>query len=356
MRSKNQGTVAGIDVGGSKKGYHLCLMNAEDGSVETMIHARNADVLLQSLQAILIHRGRPLLCVAVDGPAHPVRFEKEVRRPERELARRGYRILYTPDQVPPSDHWMQESAKIHAAIRRHFPDSILLETYPSAIQDSLFGMDTVLPLAFLQERRKRKFSQDYLDALLCAATARMHLEQNTEVLENSDADSTKHVSLALPTFPLTRATLTFLLDGDRVLLGLKKKGFGAGYWNGFGGKIESGETVKQAAAREVLEECGMTTAKLQPAGKLYFHFEDDPRRIEGFLFRCSEFSGEPRETDEMRPQWYAISELPLHQMWEDDRFWLPHVLSGNDVYASFRFDEEKKMRDYSLEIVPENAK
>ena len=37
----------------------------------------------------------------------------------------------------------------------------------------------------------------------------------------------------------------------RLLLGMKKRGFGAGYYNGFGGKVEAGETIAQAAAREV---------------------------------------------------------------------------------------------------------
>lgn len=34
-----------------------------------------------------------------------------------------------------------------------------------------------------------------------------------------------------------------------ILLGLKKRGFGVGKWNGFGGKVEPGETIPQAAAR-----------------------------------------------------------------------------------------------------------
>jgi len=34
-----------------------------------------------------------------------------------------------------------------------------------------------------------------------------------------------------------------------ILLGYKKRGFGAGKWNGFGGKVEIGETVEDAAKR-----------------------------------------------------------------------------------------------------------
>ena len=51
-------------------------------------------------------------------------------------------------------------------------------------------------------------------------------------------------------------TLVLLREDNRVLLGMKKRGFGAGKWNGFGGKLEAGETVVEAAAREVREECG----------------------------------------------------------------------------------------------------
>ena len=37
-------------------------------------------------------------------------------------------------------------------------------------------------------------------------------------------------------------------DG-RILLGRKRRGMGFGKWNGFGGKIEAGETMRECAAR-----------------------------------------------------------------------------------------------------------
>ena len=51
-------------------------------------------------------------------------------------------------------------------------------------------------------------------------------------------------------------TLVFVHDNQKVLLGYKKRGFGAGRWNGFGGKVETGETLEQAARRELKEESG----------------------------------------------------------------------------------------------------
>lgn len=44
-------------------------------------------------------------------------------------------------------------------------------------------------------------------------------------------------------------TLVLVREPSRVLLGLKKKGFGAGKWNGFGGKVEQGETILEGAKR-----------------------------------------------------------------------------------------------------------
>jgi 8-oxo-dGTP diphosphatase/2-hydroxy-dATP diphosphatase len=44
-------------------------------------------------------------------------------------------------------------------------------------------------------------------------------------------------------------TLVLVSKKCGILLGLKKRGFGEGKWNGFGGKIESGESVIQAAIR-----------------------------------------------------------------------------------------------------------
>ena len=44
-------------------------------------------------------------------------------------------------------------------------------------------------------------------------------------------------------------TLVLIREPTRVLLGMKKRGFGQGRWNGFGGKVEKGETILQGAVR-----------------------------------------------------------------------------------------------------------
>ena len=67
-------------------------------------------------------------------------------------------------------------------------------------------------------------------------------------------------------------------DDGSILLGRKRRGMGYGKWNGFGGKIEPGETMRQCACRELFEECGLIMApeKLIMAADLYFHQPSDP--------------------------------------------------------------------------------
>ena len=49
-------------------------------------------------------------------------------------------------------------------------------------------------------------------------------------------------------------TLVFPIDEQhRILLGRKKRGFGADKYNGFGGKINAGESFRQCAVRELYE-------------------------------------------------------------------------------------------------------
>jgi ADP-ribose pyrophosphatase YjhB (NUDIX family) len=54
---------------------------------------------------------------------------------------------------------------------------------------------------------------------------------------------------------MQQTALVFLFNAQgQILLGMKKRGFGVGKWNGPGGKLEAGESVIQGALRELEEE------------------------------------------------------------------------------------------------------
>ncbi len=134
-------------------------------------------------------------------------------------------------------------------------------------------------------------------------------------------------------------TLVVVHDNEKILLGLKKRGFGSGRWNGFGGKVERGETIAQAAARELQEEAGIEAVSLRPRGIITFTFEKDlDDELEINIFSTSEYVGKPVETEEMKPQWFAHSEIPYEEMWADDPHWLPMVLAGKNVKGHVHFD------------------
>eukprot|EP00644_Phytophthora_capsici_P016658 jgi/Phyca11/572245/estExt2_Genewise1.C_PHYCAscaffold_470122 len=125
-----------------------------------------------------------------------------------------------------------------------------------------------------------------------------------------------------------------------------------GKWNGFGGKVEASDaSIAAAAAREIKEEANVDVKveDLEQRGVLFFSFEQAKEVMEVHVFLTQQFSGEPSESDEMEPQWYNVADIPYKNMWADDHFWLPHVLSGKSVNGHFHFSaDENSILDHEF--------
>ncbi len=64
-------------------------------------------------------------------------------------------------------------------------------------------------------------------------------------------------------------TLLLLRKGNQILLAMKKRGFGAGKFNGVGGKLEENETLEDAMLRETKEEIDVIPTKKEIVHFIY---------------------------------------------------------------------------------------
>lgn len=132
-------------------------------------------------------------------------------------------------------------------------------------------------------------------------------------------------------------TLVFIFRKNEVLLALKKRGHGEGKWTGPGGKIKSNETPLEAAVRETIEEVGVTPALNRELAIIDYHdLADGEIRIH--VFRATSWKGEPVESEEMKPQWFSINDIPYHEMWAGDDQWLDNVISDHPFAAEIWTD------------------
>ncbi len=134
----------------------------------------------------------------------------------------------------------------------------------------------------------------------------------------------------------------------QVLLGQKKMGFGTGKYAGIGGKLETGETIEEAAVREVEEEIGVkiSVSNMQFMGTTTFIF---PFRVdwnqEVSVFLADDWQGEPAESSEMKPCWFRTADIPYDSMWQDAHHWLPLILTGTKLHARISFKDDNETVD-----------
>jgi 8-oxo-dGTP diphosphatase/2-hydroxy-dATP diphosphatase len=143
-------------------------------------------------------------------------------------------------------------------------------------------------------------------------------------------------------------TLCLIVRDNKILLGMKKRGFGQGRWNGFGRKVNEGEAIEAAAAREVMEEVNLVVSGLEEVGVLDFGFPNSEDIFEVHIFKPNSFSGEPQESEEMKPQWFGLNEIPFSQMWSDGKYWFPLFLSGKKFKGRFLFDSADNILEHEL--------
>ncbi|MDQ7970287.1 MAG: NUDIX hydrolase, partial [Oxalicibacterium faecigallinarum] len=110
------------------------------------------------------------------------------------------------------------------------------------------------------------------------------------------------------------AVIAVVLRGDEILLVCRKTPPDAGMWGFPGGKMEFGETIEQAAIRELQEETGIIA---EPDGVLTvldsFHKDETGNLTHHFILpaiACRWISGEPVAADDAAiAEWVPLKDL-----------------------------------------------
>jgi 8-oxo-dGTP diphosphatase len=142
-------------------------------------------------------------------------------------------------------------------------------------------------------------------------------------------------------------------EGGRVLLMEKKRGLGAGLINAPGGRVEPGETPRQAAVRETVEELCVRPREARWCGEHRFQFRDG-YAIWVHIYQSAGADGEAQETPEAVPCWVAEDAIPYGRMWADDALWLPLLLRGERFSGRWIF-EGQRMVDHALDRLEADA-
>jgi len=191
--------MAGIDVGGIKKGFHAVVLR--NGTFEKTSSTEPADVVNWCLD-------REAHTVAVDAPCG-WSLSSSSRLAERELARKKIYAFATPTRARALSHkkgfygWVFNGERLYHQLAPYYPlfdgglreGRICFETLPHAIVCALAGK--VVPANPKNSRRRKILRErgfdddslpniDFIDAALCAVAAEEFCADRTMAFGNCD--------------------------------------------------------------------------------------------------------------------------------------------------------------------------
>jgi predicted nuclease with RNAse H fold len=162
--------IVGIDVGGTKKGFHLANMVPNSGKIRGLAHRRTVDEIVTLIQTL-----GPDLLIAIDCPPRCQLSGDKTRLAERQLHKRGFRVQWTRrDTHEPAD-WMQNGQNLWEGLAT-LHNVELIETFPTVATEHLQNSKVELPLRLLAQYSKQRDWKDFIDAAICAEVGDRYLK------------------------------------------------------------------------------------------------------------------------------------------------------------------------------------
>ena len=105
----------------------------------------------------------------------------------------------------------------------------------------------------------------------------------------------------------------FVWKNDKFLMGRRVGKHGKDTWSVPGGYLEYGETFKECAIREVMEETGVTIKNIKFMATTNNVFHDEQKHSITVFMRCEWKSGEPKTIEHDKYvdlDWFTFETLP----------------------------------------------
>jgi 8-oxo-dGTP pyrophosphatase MutT (NUDIX family) len=137
------------------------------------------------------------------------------------------------------------------------------------------------------------------------------------------------------------ATICFPIANNSIFLANKKRGFGSGYLNGYGGKANDGESIAEAACREFEEEANIKVSREHIVKVAIIDFFEEKKHLfECHIYFVNSWQGQLTETEEMGiPEKFEMHAIPFGRMWKSDRIWMPLICEGKKIRAKVVYKE-----------------
>lgn len=150
---------------------------------------------------------------------------------------------------------------------------------------------------------------------------------------------------------MQRVTNCVLLQDDKVLLLQKPR---RGWWVAPGGKMEQGESVRDACIREFREETGIYLRNPNIKGIFTFIMKNGDKVISEwmmFTFFATAFDGKNfTQSEEGTLSWQPINKIKELPMAEGDYHILEYMIHGKGmIYGTFTYSEDYKLLQYRLD-------